>query len=165
MSISLGYTPIYDLPLTGILNAKMHIEWSASSPYVVFNDVNTPYPVVTASKRGEYQVYLSLHDTISTLTCTDRIDTINISFIYCDTGTVSPPFLIPTIWSKANGVYTIPSLPSNSNFTIYNLVGQLIFSNKNYKNNWDTQQLSNGIYLYNLKLLDGKEYKGKIFLY
>lgn len=165
MTISLGNTPFYNLPLTGILDTKMHIQWSTSSPYVIFNNVNSPYPIVTASKRGEYQIYLSLHDTISKLTCTDRIDTINISFIYCDTNIVSPHFFIPTLWSKANGAYTIPSLPSNASFTIYNLMGQLIFSNKNYKNNWDTQQISNGIYLYNLKLPNGEEYKGKIFLY
>ena len=165
MNISLGYTPTYDLPLTGILDTKMHIEWSASSPYITFDNIHAPYPIATAIKRGNYQIYLSLHDTISTLTCTDRIDTMNITFIDCDTAIVAPLFFIPTLWSRNDGNYKIPSLPANATLSIYNTIGQKVFSDKNYSNNWDIGAFSSGIYIYNLKLANGKEFKGKIFVY
>ena len=164
MNISLGYTPIYNLPLTGILDTKMHIEWSASSPYIIFNDIHAPYPIATTSKKGNYQIYLSLHDTINTLTCTDRIDTMNVSFIHCDT--ISPSaFAIVTLWDRDEGLYTIKGLPANSTFEVFNTIGQLIYNNKNYNNNWNTNQVSNGIYIYRLSLQNGKVYKGKIFVY
>jgi len=165
MNVSLGYTPTYALPMTGILDTKMHIEWSASSPYITFDNIHTAYPIATAIKRGNYQIFLSLHDTISTLTCTDRIDTMNITFIDCDTAIVAPPFFIPTLWSRNDGNYKIPSLPANATLSIYNTIGQKVFSDKNYSNNWDTGAFSSGIYIYNLKLANGKEFKGKIFVY
>lgn len=165
MNISLGYSPTYDLPLTGILDTKIHIEWSASSPYITFDNIHAPYPIATASKRGTYQIYLSLHDTLSTLTCTDRIDTVNVTFINCDTLVASSHFFIPTLWSKSDGNYNIPSLAANSSLAIYNTIGQKVFSDKNYSNNWDTGAFSSGIYIYNLKLANGKEFKGKIFVY
>ncbi len=164
MYLSLGIVPKYHLPLTGVLDDMLHIEWSASSSDIKFSDIHIPFPTISCNQKGNYQIYLSLHDTISTLTCTDRIDTMNISIIDCDT--ILPiTFFIPTLWNKADGNYSIPALPSNSSFEIYNTIGQLIFKEENYTNNWNTNKVSTGIYLYKLRFADGKEYKGKLFVY
>jgi len=52
-----------------------------------------------------------------------------------------------------------------SKFEVYNSMGQMIFATDNYTNNWNTNRVSDGMYIYRLKLKDGKELKGKIFVY
>ncbi|MEI6313095.1 MAG: T9SS type A sorting domain-containing protein [Bacteroidota bacterium] len=164
MHISLGYVPKYHLPLTGILDEKLHIEWSASSSAITFSDTHVAFPMVSCHQKGNYQIYLSLHDTISTLTCTDRIDTMNISIIDCDT-LLPATFFIPTLWNKNDGNYTISALSSNTHFEVYDMIGQLIFKDENYSNNWNTSKVSTGMYLYKLRLKNATEYSGKIFVY
>ena len=164
-TLVLGIEPFKYLRETGVLDSLLHIAWSSSSMMVQFDTTNKYHPVFKTKKSGNYQLYLSLHDTISTHTCNDRIDTINIKVINCDTSTEQPIFLIPTIWSRSNEYYTISALPSNSSFEVYNTIGQLIYNNKNYNNNWNTNQVSNGIYIYHLSLQIGKVYNGKIFVH
>ena len=164
-TLVLGIEQFKYLKETGVLDSLLHIAWSSSSMMVQLDITNKYHPVFKTKKSGNYQIYLSLHDTISTLTCNDRIDTINIKVINCDTSTEQPIFLIPTIWSRSSEYYTIGALPSNSSFEVYNTIGQLIYNNKNYNNNWNTNQVSNGIYIYRLSLQNGKVYNGKIFVY
>jgi hypothetical protein len=164
-TLVLGIEPFKYLKETGVLDSLLHIAWSSSSMMVQLDTTNKYHPVFKTKKSGNYQLYLSLHDTISTHTCNDRIDTINIKVINCDTSTEQPIFLIPTIWSRSNEYYTISALPSNSSFEVYNTIGQLIYNNKNYNNNWNTNQVSSGIYVYRLSLQNGKLYNGKIFVY
>jgi WD40 repeat protein len=164
-SVQLGIEPFKYLNETGVLDSLLHIVWSTNNEMIQLDTSNKYHPIFKTTKAGKYQVYLSLHDTISKHTCNDRIDTINISVINCDTTIEQPTFVIPTLWNRADGNYTISALPPNSTFEVFNTIGQVIYNNKNYSNNWNTNQVSEAIYIYRLQLTNGKQYKGKIFVY
>jgi hypothetical protein len=164
-SVQLGIEPFKYLNETGVLDSLLHIVWSTNNEMIQLDTSNKYHPIFKTKKAGNYQIFLNLHDTISIHTCNDRIDTINISVINCDTSTEHPVFLIPTIWDRTDGDYTISALPPNSTFEVFNTIGQVIYNNKNYSNNWNTNQVSEAIYIYRLQLTNGKQYKGKIFVY
>ena len=163
-SIALGFEPFKYLKESGVLDSSMYVQWSISSPALHLEINNKYHPLCYSNVAGNFKVYLSLHDTISVQTCNDRIDTLNISFIKCDT-ILPSSFFIPSLWHQSDGVYPIAALPNNSSFEVFNCIGQVIYSSKNYTNNWDTNQVSAAMYIYRLRLLDGKEFKGKVFIF
>jgi hypothetical protein len=84
--------------------------------------------------------------------------------VYLCEDTVQPPqnLLIPT-YIKNEEYFYISSLPANSNLQVYNAIGQLVFKENNYSQKLNTQQLSTGIYFYNLQLPSGEAYRGKVY--
>ncbi len=84
--------------------------------------------------------------------------------VYLSEDTVKPPqnLLIPT-YIKNEEYFYITGLPANSNLQVYNAIGQLVFKENNYTQKLNTQQLSTGIYFYNLQLPSGEAYRGKVY--
>jgi hypothetical protein len=87
----------------------------------------------------------------------------DVSVYLCD-DTVQPPqnLIIPT-YIKNEEYFYITGLPVNSNLQVYNAIGQIVFKENNYSQKLNTQQLSTGIYFYNLQLPSGEAYRGKVY--
>ena len=83
------------------------------------------------------------------------------------TATPSVPkvsFFIPNLVTPnsdgKNDTFEIQGLPDASTLKIFNRWGEQIFETNFYTNLWAGNNLSDGIYFYDLKLDDGKNYKG-----
>jgi hypothetical protein len=87
----------------------------------------------------------------------------DVSVYLCE-DTVPPTqnLIIPT-YIKNEEYFYITDLPANSNLQVYNAIGQLVFKENNYTQKLNTQQLSTGIYFYNLQLPSGEAYRGKVY--
>jgi gliding motility-associated-like protein len=61
-----------------------------------------------------------------------------------------------------NDAFEILGLPSGSIVGIYNRWGNSIYHSDNYENKWKAENISSGVYYYDLKLKNGESYKGWI---
>ncbi|UPT67604.1 MAG: gliding motility-associated C-terminal domain-containing protein [Sphingobacteriales bacterium JAD_PAG50586_3] len=77
------------------------------------------------------------------------------------------PIVIPNVFtpSKADGfndTFVIENLVPNSQLVIYNRWGIKVYESKDYKNDWDGDGHSDGVYYYILNTPDGKDYHGTL---
>jgi len=84
-----------------------------------------------------------------------------------DSNVVIPPIKIPNVFTpgKADGVndvFVIENLPVNSNITIYNRWGRVVYQANDYKSDWDGGSVADGVYYYILTTPNGKQYKGTV---
>ncbi len=77
-------------------------------------------------------------------------------------------FFIPNLITPnddgKNDSFEITGLPDHSTLRIYNRWGKRIFEAESYENSWAGNDVSDGIYYYDLLLEDGKTYKGWLHL-
>jgi gliding motility-associated-like protein len=90
--------------------------------------------------------------------CGSAADTINITFRDC---TIIIPNLFTPNDDNYNDVFFIKNIDVwGGELRIYNIWGDRVYSNGNYKNEWSGVNLNDGIYYYYLKDGREKEYKG-----
>ncbi len=70
-------------------------------------------------------------------------------------------FNIPTI-IKGDNIFDITSLPEGSVLYLFNSLGQIVYKNDNYNNDFNSINVRSGIYFYNIELPDKEVYKGKL---
>jgi gliding motility-associated-like protein len=61
-----------------------------------------------------------------------------------------------------NDEFVMLNLFDNTQLTIYNRWGTVIYQSNNYQNNWDGGTCTDGVYYYILNTADGKQYKGTL---
>ncbi|TVR84758.1 MAG: T9SS C-terminal target domain-containing protein, partial [Chitinophagaceae bacterium] len=111
-------------------------------------------PEITAIHSGLYTVRLE-EVGVERFSCTERIDSVFVKVENCYIPEEKDPMILPTI-VEASGTYTILNLREKLRFEVFNLLGQRIFQENNYSNNWQLSGISRGMYLYRLHLEDGE---------
>jgi gliding motility-associated-like protein len=90
----------------------------------------------------------------------------DFSLIECDSIIPTLPFLIPNTFTPDgngfNDFFTIQSIPPNTQLTIYNRWGTVVYQSNNYQNNWDGGTCTDGVYYYIVNTATGKQYKGTL---
>jgi gliding motility-associated-like protein len=90
----------------------------------------------------------------------------DFSLIECDSIVPTLPFLIPNTFTPDgngfNDFFTIQSIPPNTQLTIYNRWGTVVYQSNNYQNNWDGGTCTDGVYYYIVNTPNGKQYKGTL---
>jgi hypothetical protein len=120
-------------------------------PTVGLSDSVAPNPKAAPQTDITYFVQKTQCNIVTT-------DSIKIVVKRCDSDSLPN---IPTIIYSGQ-YFQIQSLPANSRLLLFNALGQAIFSTENYLNNILADQLSAGVYYYNLILQDQSAYKGKV---
>jgi gliding motility-associated-like protein len=59
-----------------------------------------------------------------------------------------------------NDRFEILGLPDGSKLGVYNRWGNAVYQSDNYNNQWAAENISAGVYYYDLKLKNGESYKG-----
>lgn len=73
------------------------------------------------------------------------------------------PIIVPTLLSKSKTkLWQILNLPTNTNLSLYDILGNEIMHTNNYLNNYDYSNLANAFYIYRLITSDGTALSGKI---
>lgn len=81
----------------------------------------------------------------------------------CATPSENPPFSFPT-QIVGNQIFDIKGLTPNTQVTLYNSAGQIVYEDENYQNTLNGIELANGIYIYRIHLSNGEEFKGKLII-
>jgi hypothetical protein len=132
--------------------------WSSNDPYAYISDIHSNQPKVS-TLLDSAQFYLQVTDTVSKRGCITREDTVTLRTNLCTTGilqTASP------IHVKDFPYLYIYNIDPQTSVTIYNLLGQLIYSSTNYQNDWDVRKVANAVYVFQIKTADGQSYNGKV---
>jgi gliding motility-associated-like protein len=130
-------------------NASTGWQWTFGDGQT--SDVQNPQH--TYSAPGEYSVCLTVW---TELDCSEE---------FCDTLTVVPadlelPNIVTPNGDAVNDLLEVKYLqfyPENE-IKVYNRWGNLVFEKKNYKNDWNAQSVSDGVYFYIVSITGGKEY-------
>ncbi|MEO5675848.1 MAG: gliding motility-associated C-terminal domain-containing protein, partial [Chitinophagales bacterium] len=72
------------------------------------------------------------------------------------------PLIIPTLLSAAAPSWEIGNLRQQTEVTVYNVIGQVMYQSANYQNNLAAGALAAGIYCYVIKEPGGNVIKGKM---
>jgi hypothetical protein len=119
------------------------------------NDSTIAQPWVKPLETTTY--YLTIADTGNLYCAGTVVDSITITVNDC-----TPPaqFYVPTLLT-AGELFFISALPENSALELYDARGRLVFKGENYRNDFNTANLSAGVYGYNLRFADGTAQTGK----
>jgi hypothetical protein len=132
-------------------------------PALGLSDTTIAQPYAKPNVTTNY--YLTITDTVH-CTCTRKMsDTVKIT-VYCKPTppvlpVVEPVFGFNTIIYSGQ-TFFIRALEPNTQVSVYNALGQLIFTSTNYQNDLLADELSSGIYFYRMIPPDGLERNGKI---
>jgi gliding motility-associated-like protein len=75
---------------------------------------------------------------------------------------VNPPDVFTPNNDNYNEAFEIQFLPPNSQLIIYNRWGRIVYQSNNYQNDWNGDNLSDGVYYYILTLPSGNTTKGTV---
>jgi gliding motility-associated-like protein len=131
-------------------NEEIILDASSFPAQYIWQDNSTSAKYIV-TKPGIYSIEIHYYN------CVEK-DTIIITSTDC-------PFFVPNVFTPnqdgINDSFYIKGLGENWSLTVFNRWGNKVFEAKNYKNDWEGNQLSGGIYFYTLS--DDKrnrEYKG-----
>ncbi len=120
----------------------------------------------SGSGPGPYQVkWKTPGPKLITLSVTEPCNTASDSaIIFIETCNVYPPNIITPNNDGNNDRFVILNLEEhpNSRLVIYNRWGNKMYETKNYLNDWEGKDVSDGVYFYILYLNDGTENHGTI---
>ena len=133
-------------------------QWTSSDPNAYISDRNSNSPSVSTTLDSA-QFYLTVTDTVSKHSCLAREDTVILRTNSCDTGI---PQIINPIKVKTFPNLYIYNLRPQTSVSVYDLLGQLVYSNSNYQNDWNTNSVANAVYAFQIKTQDGQNYNGKL---
>jgi CHU_C Type IX secretion signal domain len=142
------------------LATQLIYNWSSNDPNAYISDTHNNQPLVS-TLLDSAQFYLQVTDTVSKHGCVTRADTVIVRTNLCtigilETGTPMRVKDFPYLY--------IYNLTPQTSVTIYNLLGQLIYTSSNYQNDWDVRTATNAVYVYQIKTPDGLSYNGKVVL-
>jgi hypothetical protein len=109
-----------------------------------FDDSNTDTVTVAPTPFGFSKVAYYYIDDVSVICCDCQI-------------------MIPSTIG-ANQNFEIAGLPSGSLLYLYNTLGQIVYQNKDYNNDFNSIKVSSGAYFYYVELPGKEIYKGKLFI-
>ena len=132
--------------------------WSSNDPAAFISDIHSTQPFVSTHKDSA-QFYLLVTDTVSKHSCLDKIDTINVHTNHCVTGIVQTNNPIRIKYFPTLYVYDITP---QTEISVYNLLGQLVYTSSNYQNDWDVRTVSNAVYVFQVKTPDGRSCNGRV---
>lgn len=111
---------------------------------------NTPYILKDPSQLSGCSYYF-IDDIV--LECCDSSG--------CEQGPIISNVFTPNN-DGYNDVFEIPILPPNSQLTLYNRWGTIVYQSNNYQNNWDGANCTDGVYYYIVNTPNNKQYKGTV---
>lgn len=110
-------------------------------------------PVATALAAGVYHVVMSGPN----FTCPAVEVTV--------TDSSCTPFSVPNVMTPngdgVNDQFYISGLEKGTKLTVFNRWGDVVYTNSNYGNDWDADNLTDGVYFYVLNLPEVEIVKGK----
>ena len=140
------------------LVSQLIYTWSSNDPAAFISDIHSPQPYVSTHKDSA-QFYLLVTDTVSKHSCLDKIDTINVHTNHCVTGIVQTNNPIRIKYFPTLYVYDITP---QTELSVYNLLGQLVYNSSNYQNDWDIRAVGNAVYVFQVKTPDGRSCNGRV---
>ena len=132
--------------------------WSSNDPNAFISDIHGTQPVVS-TRKDSAQFYLLVVDTVSKHSCLEKTDTISVRTNQCVTGIVETTNPIRLKYFPYLYVYDIVL---QTELSVYNLLGQLIYTSNNYQNDWDVRTVSNAVYVFQIKTPDGRSSNGRV---
>lgn len=125
--------------------------WAKNNSFVT----STPYYILKEKTAGNNTIQLSVANG-----CKDEI---NVEVVHC---AVNPPNIITPNGDGQNDKFVISGLENfpKSILLIYDRWGKRIYQSNSYKNDWDGDGSSDGVYFWVLKIADGDgtEYQGNL---
>ncbi len=143
---------------TSISGLKYH--WQ---PNYGLSSANIAQPIASPSVTTIYT--LTMTDTLTFTSCNMKSDTVVVNVTH-EVDSIFP-FIIPTLLAPyanpSQQYFNLGGLPIGENkLEVYDVLGRKIFYSEDYQNNWFVKNESSGLYLYRLKLADGRLIKGKV---
>ena len=114
---------------------------------------------VVSTRKDSAQFYLLVVDTVSKHSCLEKTDTISVRTNQCVTGIVETTNPIRLKYFPYLYVYDIVL---QTELSVYNLLGQLIYTSNNYQNDWDVRTVSKAVYVFQIKTPDGRSSNGRV---
>lgn len=165
---SVWYDTFFTLPVTPQLETEPGVFLQDT---VNWMEISLPY---VASGGERYMTIGNFRENIDTDTI--KLTTVggNKAYYYFDNfsleecNPIPPPkeIVILNVFTPNkdgyNDLFKIVNLPENSQLTVYNRWGNIVYSSVNYQNDWDGAGLSDGVYYYILNIPDGNSKKGAI---
>lgn len=153
-SINKGDSIALQTTCSGCLNNMQYL-WG---PTLGLSNATIANPVASPTITTTY--YLHLIDTGNITGCNNNLmDSITIIVKEIDT-TQTRTIIIPNLISE--GHWNIQNLPTQTTAIIYNSIGQIVFNTYDCKTNESFINLASGVYYFQLKTIDGVNYKGKL---
>ncbi len=125
-----------------------HLQYYLPKDTIVNGSIRQLYSIFGPYAPGKHVVYIS-----DQFGCTDTI-----------TVTISGNFFIPNLITPngdgSNETFEIISLPPFSSLQILNRWGDRVYNSSNYDNGFGAENLSDGVYYYELELNSGQRFKG-----
>ncbi len=153
-----GHDATFVSPGTAVLsvdnNAGSTFNWYDASTGGILVNTGTTYttPILTAATT--YYV----EQVIGGIASCERTPVTATVFV------PSLPFIIPNLMTPnndgKNDFFQIQGLPDGSRLGVYNRWGNTVYQSDNYDNDWAAENISPGVYYYDLKLKNGESYKG-----
>jgi hypothetical protein len=141
---------------TSFPDSGLVYQWS---PSIYLSDSTSAQPWAKPTTTTTYT--LTISDPNGLYCIGNSADSVTITVNDCTPPPPSPAFSIPTLLT-GNELFYITSLPINANLELYDSRGRLVYKENNYQNNFNSEQLVAGVYLYQLSFPDGTFMKGKI---
>ena len=129
---------------SGCKNTNLNYSWSIS-------DATTPEIYISDMEAGVYTVELTVQ------TCADTVKSSMVLTIN-DCNLKIPNVITPN-GDGRNDKFVIVGLEHypGSQLHVFDRNGKIIYESMDYQNNWDANNIPNGVYFYRLQLNDGKK--------
>ncbi|MDF2457262.1 MAG: gliding motility-associated C-terminal protein, partial [Cytophagaceae bacterium] len=153
-----GYDATFVSPGTALLtvdnNAGSTFNWydAATGGNLVNTGITYTTPTLTATTT--YYV----EQIIGGIASCERTPVTAIVFV--PTAALFIPNLMTPNNDGKNDRFEILGLPDGSKLGVYNRWGNAVYQSDNYNNQWAAENISAGVYYYDLKLKNGESYKG-----
>lgn len=156
-------TNIYNFSYSTIGNTATFIENKIIYDSLGWTNINTSF--VNNIKNAKYLILGNFFDDSIITKSIVNINALDISYYYIDNVELisCEKINIPNVFTPnndgVNDTFIIKNLPFNSNLSIYNRWGNLIYRNNNYQNDWKPIDEVAGTYYYILQT-ETENYKG-----
>lgn len=142
------------LKIGGVNYRNIRYHWQSADGAWSSDSCN---PVVSPLETTTY--YVRISDKYIDSSCALKYDTVTVTV-----KDQCPSVRFPSFIDKAKQpLFVVHPLTVGSSLTLYNSIGQKIYQQANYNNDCSTQNLPNGVYIYNyVNGGDGKQFRGKV---
>ncbi len=145
-SLADRYYATAEAGLYNLQGGTPYYSWSRDN--ITFTRITRDTTLLTNFARGTHTLYLQ-----DSLGCIGQVEVrVNVAFFI--------PNLISPNNDGQNDRFEIMGLPRGSFLRITNRWGDTVFRSENYDNSWDADELSDGVFYYELRLPNGDDHKG-----
>jgi hypothetical protein len=138
-----------------------------NSPFTFLKDtlgwmeISDDYTAIGGEKYITIGNFSNDADTDTLLFNNSPFGTAKIAYYYIDDVSVIKEFNIPTLIGGDN-IFQINGLPEGCILHLYNSLGQIVYRNSSYNNDFNSIHVRSGIYYYHIELPNKEVYKGKL---